>query len=82
MDLPANIDAEIIEYLNLEYASYQSAEKLSTSDLSYEGEYEIDGKKVKYWKYPCSEKNGCWATVEPYDDGYMISMTTSLPKKK
>ena len=79
MDLPTNIEIQIIDYLNMEYGIYKEAEKLNTSDLNFIGSTFKDGKEIKYWKYPCSDRNGCWATVEEYEDGYMISVTTKKP---
>jgi hypothetical protein len=81
MELPINIEHEIIEYLNVEYGIYQEIEKIKKSDLSYVGEFVINGKSINYWEYPCSTEPKCWATVEPYEDSYLISITTHQPNK-
>ena len=51
MELPSSIETEIIDYFNLEYGVYESAEVLKIGDLEYEGEYLVNGKKMRYWKY-------------------------------
>jgi hypothetical protein len=79
MDLPSDIETQIISYLSLEYGSYEGASKLEADDLTYEGEFLIDGKQVKYWRFPCSTRSGCWAKVESYESSYLISMTTDIP---
>ena len=82
MDLPANIEVQIIDYLNLEFGAYEESRKVTSDELNYVGVNTLDGKKVWYWKFPCSEKDGCWATVEEYEGSYMIEMTTKKPEIK
>ncbi|MFL0809357.1 MAG: hypothetical protein K6L76_02985 [Agarilytica sp.] len=79
MDLPENVEHQIVDYLNLEYGIYQEDKKIRVGDLTFDGEKKIDGKEVRYWKFPCSEKSGCWATVEEYEGSILISMTTKSP---
>lgn len=82
MDLPTDIDVQIVDYLNLEFGAYEESQKVTPNDLNYIGVNTSSGKKIWYWKFPCSEKGGCWATVEEYEGSYMIGMTTSKPEIK
>lgn len=82
MDLSVDIEQQIVEYLNIEYGVYKENEKINVSDLCYEGVRVVDGKYIRFWKYPCSKESGCWATVEKYEDGFLISIANILPKKE
>ena len=70
MSLPEKIESQIAEYLNLEFGS---------NDIT-EGELEYVGTSndIHYWILSHS-KEKYWATVEPYEDSYLIGMTTSAP---
>ncbi len=81
MDIPPNVEVEIVNYLNVEYGANSEQEGVKTSDLKYEGEFLVDGKAVRYWAFPCTSSPGCWAVVEPYEGSYMISMTTAPPPR-
>ncbi|WP_041598547.1 hypothetical protein [Hahella chejuensis] len=76
MDLPENIETQIVEYVNIEYGD----DALTIKDLSYIGEFSRSGVVKKYWSYPCSNKPGCWATVEEYEGSFLISITTLAPE--
>ncbi len=81
MDLPVDIEIKIADYLNMEFGAYEERAKIISKDLNYEGEFLVDGKVIRYWKFPCSTKPGCWATVELVEPGYMIGMTTDPPNR-
>ncbi len=80
-NLPANIEEEIVEYLNLEFGAPGFSEPLTTGDLAYVGQFEEYGKPKRYWRFSCREKPGCWATVQPYGVGYLTSMTMVAPEQ-
>lgn len=80
-DLPETILQELVEYLNLEYAAPEVSEPVSVEDLSFAGEFEMYDKPIRYWRYPCSEENGCFVTVQPFADSYCIGMEFKLPGK-
>jgi hypothetical protein len=82
MDVPNNIEIEIVDYLNVEYGVYEEEKKYKTSDLEFEGKFLLDGKIKLFWKFPCSSVQGCWATVEEYESSYLISMTTRKPSSQ
>ena len=79
MDLPSDIETQIIDYLNQEYGAYEEQEMLRETDLTYVGEYVVDGRSTRFWSFPCSTEPGCWATVEEYESSYLISVTTEPP---
>ena len=84
IELPANIKTEIARYLRLEYGeSARDKSSLKARDLTFEGEFVIDGVPTQFWHYPSSNpKKTNWATVERFDDSYCLGMTDKLPVKK
>ena len=79
MELPVDIKDRILEYLHLEYGEDSNdPNALTLEQISYEGEYEIHGVNVHYFKYESSSGRN-WATVEPYGDSYAIGMTSKSP---
>lgn len=77
--LPGSIAKEIAEYLRLEYGeSWWQKGALRASNLKFVGEYIIDGVATQYWSYPTSTGVE-WATVERFDDGYCLGMTSAPP---
>lgn len=79
MELPDNIELKIVDYLNLEFSESEQNSRLNVEQLTYIGPIMSNGVRVWYWKFPCSSPEGCWATVEEYEGGYLISMTTNEP---
>ena len=80
MELPLDIEKQILEYLHLEYGEDPGAsDSLNIEDISYEGEFEINGISTHYFKY-ASSTGRTWATVEPFGDSYCLGMTSSTPK--
>ncbi len=79
MELPENIEKEVLEYLHLEYGEdSKDPSSLKLDEITHDGIYEVSGVPVHYFKYASSSGRN-WATVEPYGDSYVIGMTTSLP---
>lgn len=70
MELPEDIEEKISSYLNLEFG--ESA--IEASQLIYLG----SSNSVFYWHFPSTD-NKCWATVEPFEDSFLISLTTNEP---
>lgn len=71
MNLPKNIKYQIAEYLNLEFGSNDIAE----NQLEYVG----SSNNISYWVLSKSAQR-YWATVEPYEDSYLIGMTSTEPQ--
>lgn len=79
MNLPKDIETQIVGYLNLEFGEApEDSESLKESELRYEGEFMLDGTPTHFWWFPCTSEQ-CWATVEPMDESYCIGMTTESP---
>ncbi len=77
--LPGGIAKEIAEYLRLEYGErWWQKGAIRASNLKFVGEYVIDGVTTQYWSYPTSTGVE-WATVERFDDGYCLGMTSDPP---
>ena len=70
MNLPHDIKSQVAEYLTLEFGSNDITE----NHLEYLG----SKNELHYWTLSKSGKS-YWATVEPYEDSYIIGMTTSKP---
>jgi hypothetical protein len=80
MELPKNIEQKILEYLHLEYGEdSESDTSLKLSDIEFVGEFNVNGTEIFYWSYPIDNEVR-WATVEPYENSYLIGMVTELPK--
>lgn len=79
MDIPEGIEKDIVSYIRMECGEDPSDPRtLKESDLTYEGEFEIQGVPTHYWR--CGKDSRLWATIEPYGDSYCMSMTSSSPK--
>lgn len=80
MKLPNNKQQKILEYLHLEFGEdSQNDTSLKLSDLKFVGEFSVNGTEIFYWSYSIDNEVR-WATVEPYEDSYLIGMVTELPK--
>jgi hypothetical protein len=76
--LPRGIASEIAGYLRREYGeSWWQRGAIRARNLTFVGEYVIDGVPTQYWAYPSSEP--MWATVERFDDSYCLGMTDDAP---
>ncbi len=79
MELPADIQKQILDYLHLEYGEDASdPSSLKLSEISYDGLHEINGVPTHFFKYE-SRSGRNWATVEPHGDSYLIGMTSRSP---
>jgi hypothetical protein len=79
MNLPDDIEVQILDYLRLEYGEDAGGPAaLQRSQLRYEGEYLLNGVATHFWWFPCTTQQ-CWATVEPWEDSYCLGMTTECP---
>ena len=69
MDLPSNIEEQVIAYLNLEFGTND----FKTTDLVFES-----SNSNHVWSF---KSNNCkfWAIVEPYEGSYLISMSDTNP---
>lgn len=75
MDLPSDIEHQILEYLHLEYGeSPEDEDALKLSELRYEGIHEMGGVPTHCWSFP-STSDEMWATVGPHGDTYCIGMS-------
>ena len=75
MELPDDIEQQILEYLHLEYGeSPEDEDALKLSELRYEGIHEMEGVPTHCWSFP-STSDEMWATVEPHEDTYCIGMS-------
>lgn len=83
VDLPADIRSEVVAYLNLEFGeSSDGLGVLTDKDLTWEGEFLLDGVPTQYWRFPTSVPAGAaWATVGRYSDHYVLGMTTTPPQE-
>lgn len=80
MDLEENIEQSILEYLHLEYGETpDDSDALKITDIKYEGLFILDGVETHYWSYPTSSP--CWAIVQPFQDSYCFSMSTTPPSE-
>ncbi len=77
--LPADIEAEIVDYLNREYGAPDHSRALTVAELAYVGEFTVKNRPVRYWKYPCGAETRCWARVQPYGNSYYIDMSSIPP---
>lgn len=78
-ELPTDIESEIASSLNLEFGAPRFSEPLEPSDLSYIGEFVVNGIPTKYWSFPCSSEPGCWAYASPWDDSYTLDWGGGTP---
>lgn len=77
MDLPSNIESEILDYLHLEFGEAKDVScALKLSDLKYEGVYVVEGVSLHCWSFP-SASNTTWATVEATGSSHSIGMIES-----
>jgi hypothetical protein len=79
MNLPEDIDSQVLEYLLLEFGEdADDADALKISELEYKGAFDVSGVVTHFWWFPCTSEQ-CWATVEIWKDTYCIGMTTEPP---
>ena len=79
MDLPDDIEQQLVEYIRLECGEDpKDPNALQVSDLVYDGEFDIYGETLHYWR--CGQHSELWGTVGPFGDSYCLSMTSSSPK--
>jgi hypothetical protein len=71
MNIPDNIDSQIAEYLNLEFDSND----IVGDDLEYVGLI----NNIHYWATTKLERK-YWATVESYENSFLIGMTDKKPQ--
>lgn len=77
MDLPKNIESEVLDYLHLEFGETKSElDALKIVDLKYEGIHEIEGVSHHCWSFP-STTNNTWATVKISGQSYSIGIVES-----
>ena len=69
-DLPESIEREIRDYLNIEFAPDDI-----NNQVEYIGQFELWGKPIKCWDFGCVN---VFATVQPYGDGYYITVTDKV----
>ena len=78
MNLPQDIDSQVLEYWLLEFEEdSDDPDALKISELKYEGAFDVSGVVTHFWWFPCTSEQ-CWATVEIWKDTYCIGMTTEL----
>jgi hypothetical protein len=66
-----------VEYFNLEFAPLAENEKFKLSDFEYLGLFlDKEDKEVMYWSV---ENCSMFAIKQPFDGGYMNSMTDDPP---
>ena len=68
-DLPDDIEASLIAYLDLEYAVETDE---SPFTLRYVGEFSLWGKPIRCWDYGNPD---LYVTVQPYADRCYIGLT-------
>jgi hypothetical protein len=76
---PGQIEAELAEYLDREFGAPQFSEPLRIEQLTYLGEFSVDGVPTRYWSFPCSATPGCWATVQPWEDAHTLGWSVTPP---
>jgi len=71
----------LADYLRLEYGEDESdPDSIKASDLTYVGEFVVDGVPTKYWSYPTSKEPG-WVTIEEHGEQRSANMTSTAPPK-
>jgi hypothetical protein len=80
--LPPDIESQIASYLDLEFGAPEFSEPVSVEDIVYVGEFEACGKPIKFWEYPCGYEPGCYATIQPFEDTYVLGMTNTNPEER
>ncbi len=70
------IEQEPLDYLHLVFGQQSSDDySLKLSELKYEGQFMLEDIPAHYWAYLYMGSKG-WATVEPFEDSYCLSLTT------
>ncbi|OLQ72285.1 hypothetical protein BIT28_25060 [Photobacterium proteolyticum] len=87
-NLPANLEDWLVEYLNeqcngenLFSKQMQCQGKISLSSLRYVGEFVEYSKPIRYWSFPCDNKQGCWVIVQPFQDSYITDIRLEAPRR-
>ena len=80
--LPPDIESQIAHYLDLEFGAPKFSMPIKIEDIEFVGEFEACGKPIKFWQYPCRFEPGCYATVQPFEDSYVLGMTNTDPEER
>lgn len=78
VELPPTIASELADYVNMEFGGMPGY-PIDANNLSYVGEFTINGTPTKYWSYPCAEQPECWVVVTPWEDGYLVGPGRTPP---
>ena len=76
----SNTDEEwLADYLRLEYGEKETdPDSLKSSDLTFVGEFVVNGVTTRYWSYPtCGDP--MWAIIEEYEEGRCAGITDKAP---
>lgn len=69
----------LARYLRLEYGEDENdPQSLKASDLSYVGEFVIDGVPTKFWSYPTSG-GPMWGIIEEHGEQKLACLTSTGP---
>lgn len=77
-DLQPDVELELVEYLNLEWGRIYGKTSVSSATIKYLGESKICGNRVRIWSYPCLDGRTCYATIQPWGNGYVKASTSKL----
>jgi hypothetical protein len=79
---PRSLKGQVLQYLHLEFGeSPRDPDALKLSDLSYEGEYVVEGVRKRFWSFP-GARGRRYATVAFRGKGYSIGATNEVPPKR
>lgn len=81
--MPRTIRSQLAHYLRLEYGEdHKDKSSIKAKDLSFDGEFVIDGVPTQFWRYPSSDPQGYnWATVERFEDNCVLGFADEPPPK-
>jgi hypothetical protein len=81
MNLPEDIEKQLVEYLRLEYGEDANGpDAIQISDIAYVGEKEVNGVVLHCWSYPCLKDN-MWATVELLENNSYCLGMCEIPRE-
>lgn len=76
-------EERVAHYLRLEYGEDAAdPDSLQASDLTYLGQFEVNGYPTDYWRYPTSDNSPAYATMTLRDGTTELSMTDDPPTGK
>lgn len=75
--LDADIETRIASYLALEMGL--SDAETDRLNLAYVGSGRICNAEIRIWSYSCAIEEVCYAAVQPWAEGYVISSSDRLP---